>query len=105
MADGARIDWRAIPRRYRTWRALPAWRKVLWVVGRGLTMVVAYVGFGAAILWYNEPDVVGGVAAGRQPVWAVAGLLAGRPELLLVLAILVPAVVAAVLLPHRPSWR
>lgn len=105
MDDGQRIDWRAVPRRYRRWRALPRWRKLLWLVTRSTTMAVLYAAFAAGLLWYNAPAVVEGVGAGREPVWALAGLLASRPELLVLLAILVPAVAAAVLLPHKPGWR
>lgn len=64
-------------------------------------MVVAYVAFAAAILWYNEPEVVEGIGAGREPLWTLLGVLGARPELLVLLLILVPAVVASVLLPHR----
>jgi len=105
MSHGRQIDWRAIPSRYRRWRALPAWRKLLWLLVRGVTMAVAYVGFAAAILWYNEPTVVEAVGAGRESAWALVTLLGARPELLVLLALLVPAVLAAVLLPHRPDWR
>jgi hypothetical protein len=104
MSDGQRIDWRAIPSRYRRWRALPAWRKLLWLVVRGVTTVVAYVGSAVAILWFNEPVVVEAVGAGRAPVWALVTRVVAQPELLLLLALLVPAILAAVLLPHRPDW-
>jgi hypothetical protein len=104
MADGQRIDWRAIPTRYRNWQALPAWRKLLWLVTRSVTMVVLYAGFAVGILWYNEPALVEGVGAGRESPLAVVGALVATPELLVILAILVPAVLAAVLLPHRPDW-
>lgn len=104
MSSGQRIDWRAIPRRYRAWWALPLWRKLLWLVTRSATMVVAYVAFAAGILWYNEPALVTGIGAGRESVWALAGLFVAQPELLFVLLVLVPAVFAAVLLPHRPDW-
>ncbi|WP_255198141.1 hypothetical protein [Halorarius litoreus] len=104
MADGQRIDWQAIPTRYRRWQALPVWRKLRWLVTRSLTMVVAYVGFAVAILWYNEPTPVEAIGADRESPLALVGALVTTPELGLLL-ILVPAVVAAVLLPNRPSWR
>ncbi|WP_276261151.1 hypothetical protein [Haloglomus litoreum] len=104
MGDGQRIDWRAVPARYRAWQALPLWRKVLWLVVRSVTIVVLYLGAAAAILWYNEPAVVGAMGAGREPVWALFGVLSAQPELLLLLLILGPAVAAAVLLPHKPDW-
>lgn len=68
-------------------------------------MVVLYVAFGAALLWYNEPALVEGVGAGQQSAWALVGLLGARTDLLVLLLILVPAVVVGVLLPHRPDWR
>lgn len=104
MTNGRRIDWRAIPGRYRAWRALPAWRKSLWLLSRGATVAVLYVTLAVGILWYNAPTVVGDVGAGRASAWAVVGLLGARPELLGVLLLLVPAVLAGVILPHRPSW-
>ena len=104
MSGGQRIDWRAIPTRYRNWQALPAWRKLLWLVTRSVTMVVAYVAFAVGILWYNEPALVEGIGAGRESPLALVGALGATPELLVLLVILVPAVLAAVLLPHRPDW-
>ena len=105
MSGGRRVDWRAIPRRYRAWRALPRWRKLLWLVVRGVTIVVAYAASAAAVLWYNAPGVVEGVGAGRTPAWTLVGLVVARPDLLALVLLLVPAVLAAVLLPHRPDWR
>jgi hypothetical protein len=98
------IDWRAIPRRYRAWKALPAWRKALWGVTRGVAATVLYVAFAAAILWYNEPAVVESVGAGQASVAALFGVLAGNVQLLAVMVLLVPAVLASVLLPHRTEW-
>ena len=98
------IDWRAIPKRYRAWQELPAWRKALWLVTRSVTMLVFYVLFAAAILWYNEPETVEAVGAGREPVWELVAVLGGQPELLVILLLLVPAVAATVLLPHRTDW-
>jgi hypothetical protein len=105
MQDGHRIDWRAILSRYQDWRALPTWRKLLWALTRSVTMVLLYVGFAVAILWYNEPALVEGIGAGRASVWALVGELAAQPELLALLLLLVPAIVAAVLLPAKPGWR
>jgi hypothetical protein len=105
MSSGRRVDWRAIPTRYRAWQALPRWRKLVWFVTRGLTVGLLYVAFAVGLLWYNEPALVEGIFAGREPLWAMATLLARRLELLGLLLILVPAVLAAVLLPHRPDWR
>jgi len=105
MSGGQRIDWRAIPDRYRAWQAKPTWRKALWLVSRSVTMVVFYVLFAAAIFWYNEPEAVEGVRTGEEPVWELFAVLGSNPELLAIFAIMVPAVVAAVLLPHRPDWR
>jgi hypothetical protein len=98
------IDWRAIPRRYRAWKALPAWRKVLWTVSRTAMSVVLYVAFAAGILWFNEPRVVEGIAGGDESPLALVGLFATQPELLALVLLLVPAVLAAVLLPHRTDW-
>ncbi len=98
------IDWRAIPRRYRAWKSLPAWRKVLWGVSRGVAAAVLYVAFAAAILWYNEPAVVESVGAGQTSAATLVGVLAGNVELLAVMVLLVPAVLASVLLPHRTEW-
>jgi hypothetical protein len=105
MQDGHRIDWRAIPSRYRNWRALPTWRKLLWVLTRSVTMVVLYVVAAVAILWYNEPALVEGIGAGRASVWSLVGELAAQPELLALLLLLGPAIAAAVLLPTKPGWR
>jgi hypothetical protein len=104
MTDGQRVDWRAIPSRYRRWQALPVWRKLLWVVTRSVTMVLLYGLFAAGLLWYNEPATVEAIGTGSAPAWALLGLLAARPELLALLLVLGPAVAAAVLLPHRPDW-
>jgi len=105
MSGGQRIDWRAIPDRYRAWHEKPTWRKALWLVSRSVTMVVFYVLFAAAIFWYSEPDVVEGVRTGDESVWELFAVLGSNPELLVIFAIMVPAVAAAVLLPHRPDWR
>lgn len=105
MSGGQRIDWRAIPTRFRRWQALPTWRKLLWLVTRAVTMVVAYAFFAVGILWYNEPDLVGAIVAGDRSPFAIFGAFAATPELLVIMLILVPAVVAAVLLPHRPDWQ
>jgi len=67
-------------------------------------MVVLYCGFAIGILWYNAPTLIEGIGAGRAPVWAVVGLLGTQPERLVLLILLVPAVIAGVLLPHKPSW-
>lgn len=99
-----RIDWFAIPRRYRAWQAKPTWRKVLWLVSRSVSMLVLYVLFAGAILWYNQPEIVGGVVNGTEPVWSILTVFGTQPELLVIMAILVPAVVASVLLPHRTVW-
>jgi hypothetical protein len=104
MQDGTRIDWRAIPARYRAWQALPAWRKALWAVSRSVLMVVLYALFAVGILWYNEPALVEGVGAGRESLTDLVWAVASQPELLAILLILVPAVVAAVLLPTKPAW-
>ena len=80
------------------------WRKVLWLVGRSLAMILLYLGFGIAILWYNAPTLIEGIGAGREPVWALLGLFGAQPELLILLGLLVPAVIAGVLLPYKPSW-
>lgn len=105
MDDGQRVDWRAIPRRYRAWRDLPPWRKAVWILTRAVTMTVLYAAFAAAILWYNEPALMGAIVAGERSPLALGGLLGDRPELLGICLLLVPAVAAAVLLPHKPSWR
>lgn len=105
MSGGRRVDWRAIPRRYRAWRAMPRWRKLLWLVTRSVTVLVLYGAAAAALLWYNAPAVVEGVGAGRTPAWALVDLVAASPDLLVLVVVLVPAVLAAVLLPHRPDWR
>lgn len=105
MSGGQRIDWRAIPSRYRRWQALPAWRKLLWLVTRSVTMVVAYAFCAVAIVWYNEPVLVEGIGGGTESPLALVGAFGTSPGLLAILLILVPAVMAAVLLPHRPDWR
>lgn len=105
MSDGQRIDWRAIPSRYRRWQGLPLWRKALWLVTRSVTMVVLYVAFAAAILWYNAPATIEGIGAGRESVLSLVGLFGRQPDLLVLCLLLVPAVLAATLLPHRPDWR
>lgn len=105
MQEGHRIDWRAIPARFRRWRALPTWRKLLWVLTRSVTMVVLYVAFAVALLWYNEPALVEGIGAGRASVTALAGVLWAQPELLGILLLLAPAVAVAVLLPQKPGWQ
>jgi hypothetical protein len=99
------IDWRAIPRRYRAWKELPAWRKVLWAVTRTVMSVVLYVASVAAVLWFNEPGVVGGIAEGSESPLALVGLFAAQPELLALVLLLFPAVLAAVVLPHRTAWN
>ena len=104
MSDGQRVDWRAIPARYRAWRALPVWRKALWLVTRVVTMVVFYVAAAAAILWYNEPTVIEGIGAGTESPLALLGLFASQPELLALMLLMIPAVFVAVVLPHRPDW-
>lgn len=105
MDDGQQIDWRAIPRRFRAWQAKPLWRKLLWILSRTVTMVVAYVFFGAAVLWYNQPTAIERIAAGTASPLSLLSVLAAQPALLAILAIMVPAVLVAVLLPHKPSWR
>lgn len=105
MNEGHRIDWRAIPARFRNWRAMPAWRKLLWLVTRSVTVVVLYAVFATGILWYNEPALVEGIGAGRLPAWALVGVLGAQPELLGLLLILGPAILIAVLLPQKPAWQ
>lgn len=105
MDTDRQIDWFAIPDRFQAWQAKPTWRKLLWLVSRSVTMVVLYVAFAAAFLWYNAPEIVEGVGSGDESVWALLGLVASRPELLGLLLILFVAVPAATLLPHKPSWR
>jgi hypothetical protein len=105
MQDGQRIDWFAIPDRFRAWRAMALWRKCLWIVSRTVTMALFYAFFAVGILWYNDPALVSGVLGGRESVMALLGLLSGRPELVVILLLLVPAVLVTVLLPHKPSWQ
>jgi hypothetical protein len=102
--SGQRVDWRAIPRRYRAWQDLPVWRKVLWLVTRSLAIGVVYVASAAVILWYNAPLVVEGIANGGLSPLALLALFATQPELLLLCLLLLPAIAAAILLPHRPDW-
>jgi hypothetical protein len=104
MAARRRVDWRAIPGRYRAWKTLPRWRQLLWLVSRGLAIGILYALFAVGILWYNEPAMVEGIAAGRESIWVLLGLLVDRSELLVLMVILLPAVIAGVLLPHRTDW-
>jgi hypothetical protein len=105
MQDGQRIDWFAIPDRFRAWRAMALWRKCLWLVSRTVTMVIFYALFAVGILWYNDPELVSRVLGGDASVLALLGLLVGSPELVVILLLLVPAVLVTVLLPHKPSWQ
>lgn len=105
MSDGQRVDWRAIPTRYRAWQALPLWRKALWLVTRIVTVAVFYVLAAAVILWFNAPEPVEAIGAGEASILTLGGVFASQPELLLLLLVLVPAIAAAVVLPHKPDWR
>lgn len=99
-----RVDWRAIPERYRAWRELPAWRKAVWLVTRSLTILVGYAVAAAVVLWYNLPETARAVSDGREPVWELVPALAGYPALAFLLVFLLPVVAAAVILPHRTDW-
>ena len=67
-------------------------------------MIGLYLAFAIGILWYNAPTLIEGIGAGREPVWALVGAGGAQPERLVLLGLLVPAVIAGVLLPHKPSW-
>jgi hypothetical protein len=105
MDDQPRVDWRSIPRRYRAWRALPPWRKGLWIASRVLAIAVLYVIAAAAILWFNEPVVANAVVAGERPPTALLTAVLARPELGLLAVVVLVGVAAAVLLPHKERWQ
>lgn len=98
---GRRIDWWAIPDRFRDWQAMSPARKLLWFIKNAIVFILATAIFTGVITWYNTPAAFEAFLAGEGSPRPLIAWWFESVEHLILFAVINVAVLVSILLPKR----